>query len=1256
MPKYIVDTNQGRFKVDLNREPSSPDELRLLLEQRLAASPIEGSSAPSWLAPDPRSLATLPPTASGTSPFSLVAEALPRNRPTGNILVDMGRGLLSIPELAGAIAYGAIGLPVETALEQAPRLSGGEAASTPLSRFLGLAATSRAFLGRARPLPYTNEGLLTAPTAQQPPVRWIMPRVGSVPTYSGPPIPLEGPPAAPLLRRPFQEPAFPVTGAQLPPEPGVPTRLDIGFQRAGEMPLREFPPTIPPIVRPGAPPGGPIQPIEPPIGPRPPLLDAFQRPVWPEPRELSRFPLPEQLEAGLARRGLGPPIVPITPQEIATQEAVAAAEAVQARQGSLPPRVGRTGPPPVPTTAPAGPLEAPPRIPLHTPEEFRALQGLPRTAFEDLQRLDADFLRNLSDEAGRLNPRLNLQLLGGGLGAAGGGYAGDTTGERIGGAAFGAMAGFALATGTANAFRLPTGAVATTPYERRMQHLGRQLDPALQAKVYAAAADAANATGLLPKVQGPALPLQVLTRALEAKDPRFAQAFDAALQQQGLTLVDAGRTLMQDPTVGPMPLIRRTASFGRFIRDEALRGNAAAQNLVKAAVAERGVMSNAEFLNTMARREIDLYRAFLVSGWRTAARNMIVQQVRIAGIETLESMTDAVWAKMFGLNHLSTIGLTPSVRFLHDYLYGAVGGEAQAVAGVGEFLGQRGVAAALRRGGPGRMADRADRLLAAAPDLREVLFQRYASDVSTRADILGPGFARGSAASRGSATMVPLTPGQARINQVHDWIEVGANTVNAINRNQEFVTRKAAFVAEFNRLARGAGLDPGKLDLVADWPRIEPLLKRSTDFALEMTFAKSPRLGEGNFMERRFAELIDLTERNAAAKFGINVFLSEPFLRFRWNSMTFLWERPFGSFFPVVRLLHDLADPALKAAITAGDVRALTKFVEGVGLYGMGLAFASSPYAGESLGMFKMPDGKQFSLGPYSPLTPYATVMQAVKHYADGTLGRHIPELMQFSREMSGRLGQTVGALDKVVEALVSPARTSDDLEFSLRGIGRFAGETGAGFLQPLTTAQNILSTYGRYLPAIERWAIEEGTQRDVSLNPWLDPMIARIPGLSQTLPERRSWLRAGPLPREEPFKVLGVPLSVEFTGALMHTPTPAESEAKRLGLKFAEIAGAGSSEPLADLLYRAVGSKDIDPHVSALVRSPWYMGLSDVEKARVFTWTLQQYREAARAIAELGAKPGSPEAKALESARVKHMFGPRMRDLLKEQGILPLP
>ena len=39
MPKYRVETDQGNFEVELDREPTSPAELQSLVSQHLAAQP-----------------------------------------------------------------------------------------------------------------------------------------------------------------------------------------------------------------------------------------------------------------------------------------------------------------------------------------------------------------------------------------------------------------------------------------------------------------------------------------------------------------------------------------------------------------------------------------------------------------------------------------------------------------------------------------------------------------------------------------------------------------------------------------------------------------------------------------------------------------------------------------------------------------------------------------------------------------------------------------------------------------------------------------------------------------------------------------------------------------------------------------------------------------------------------------------------------------------------------------------------------------
>jgi len=227
-------------------------------------------------------------------------------------------------------------------------------------------------------------------------------------------------------------------------------------------------------------------------------------------------------------------------------------------------------------------------------------------------------------------------------------------------------------------------------------------------------------------------------------------------------------------------------------------------------------------------------------------------------------------------------------------------------------------------------------------------------------------------------------------------------------------------------------------------------------------------------------------------------------------------------------------------------------------------------------------------------------------------------------------------------------------------------GDTGAGVLQPLTTAQNLYATYGQYLPMLQESAAEEAKQRDVTVNPMTDPFVARMPLASQLLPERRQWLTPGPILREEPPKILGVPVSAEFVGAVFRNPTSAESEARRLGMKFSEIGGVSMGDPRADLLMRAAGSDIAFSAIEPLIASKAYLyndnGLprDDVDKALIFAKTMEMVRRITNSVVmqHIGTKQReqwTPDEVAFVSMKVKGMLAPRLRDAIKGHGgVLP--
>ena len=1301
MPRYEVRSDQGTFEVTLDQE-ATPEELRSLVEQRLvseaANAPVAGTSAfpGRGLAPDEANPLTSFGTKVGEYTRNVVAPTVGEyiknaiNTPTWGQRLATPEPVLGGPPRPPVIpAWTGIPHVLGTGenlmrMAAAPLIAGAmygpEKARELTFSLLGIGAPFAGQLGRSLA---GDAALLRRPSMPPSPV-----------PPSPVPLALGGQLASPGLRAAIAD-AQGLRMPELPPPgPGLPTASPfvgpgIAMPESSFAAQRFFHPGLPPeVLGPPSPPAPPPQ-LAFPTG----ALQPWQRPALiPDQMRLS-FP-PEALpvagpasETGMWRGGKiawepgpkpGEPVIfdafdrPITPP------APGSGSAALAEKPSITAVTPSPVPPPIVSEPEMAalmnigkePVLPPPSLPSSNlptiTEALGAIRQLPRerqaSAHAELMDLASRFRHNLESEAGGAKLGFTVPLAGGAVGAATGGMLGDTPAEKIGGAALGALAGFALM-GMGTAALSGIGAPATTALERRMAILNATPAAAgLSGRVASAAKAAMQTTGLGSRIPWPA-PRTAIANLAQASDPAFSTAFTAELAKRGLTPIDAGRILMDDPAVKPQRLLRQTAAFGKFVWAQAESGNIAAQRLISAARAESPTTTVGEMMANLGRRDINILRASLTTAWRTLSRNTVVQQ-GVVGLEQIGSLMDAAMAKSLGLGHLSTVGFTQAARYAGDYWAGVRGYGAEMAANAMRAVGRDAEANALMGSSATRPARLVNQLAAAWPTEKNALYQRYMSDVLTKSEF-GRGFIRGE----GGRVAPVATETQAGLNQLYNGLETGVSLANLPNRTAEFTTRSGLFYAEATRGLRGIGLDPYALNIARDGDRIGPIVAQSVEKALRDTFASTPRLDAASWTERTMAKWINSQENSLVQKSFLQVFLGLYFPRFTWNAGRFLWNRPFGSTIPAFRTLTEArpdwlgGSAAQRAAVTAGDVRSVTEAAQGAAMFFAGYEIAKN-MPGDRVTDIKIPGWGQLSILPFSPLSAYVFVPRVIIEAQNGTLNRHIPDVIRSAQQMSGRIGQTVGSLDTILEAWAKGDMTA--LDRSTRGVQRFIGDTGAGVLQPLTTAQNLYATYGQYLPMLQESAAEEAKQRDVTVNPMTDPFVARMPLASQLLPERRQWLTPGPILREEPPKILGVPVSAEFVGAVFRNPTSAESEARRLGMKFSEIGGVSTGDPRADLLMRATGSDIAFSAIEPLIASKAYLyndnGLprDDVDKALIFAKTMEMVRRITNSVVmqHIGTKPReqwTPDEVAFVSMKVKGMLAPRLRDMIKGHGgVLP--
>ena len=585
-------------------------------------------------------------------------------------------------------------------------------------------------------------------------------------------------------------------------------------------------------------------------------------------------------------------------------------------------------------------------------------------------------------------------------------------------------------------------------------------------------------------------------------------------------------------------------------------------------------------------RFVNLWRGSLVTAWSTAVRNLETQVARV-GIAGIEETLDTAVRNIFRLGTAEDRALGPAFRRTAEMFHS---------------LGSRG------------RQRQARAILDAFPEESGRLFNRFASDVAV------------STAGEGRMGRVAQM-GERAFNAA----ERGVNFANVVNRAQEFIIRRAAFRAKLADTLRRKGQDIARID-----PRqIDPAdINSAIDHALEMTFALSPKNGPARWLMQMYEVPV----------LGKGLSFVAPFPRFMANAWRFQFQYSPAGFLQAL-------SPKEMRAIAAGDVKTLSRATIGTGLLYAAWEIRNNPdLAGERWYELKAGD-RRIDMRPFAPFSSYLFVAELAKRVNEGRPLQEIRDVIQGVAASQFRAGAGLYMLDiasnTIDAALRSPQMIVDELEKPTRPARRFAGEVVGGFLQPLTTLRELFVDYGRFLgDEAGRIAEEEGKLRDVREEPFLGPVKRRIPGASQTLPERELPLRAE-TPRQEAVEPGGVRLSRQLTGLSPQTRTPIEAEANRLGLTFAEV-NPRTGEPKADRLIAREMAPIAERVLPRMLALPAYQQGTDAEKRVRWAVALRGIRSAAFRLA------AKEDRKLFARIQVRRSVGRRERELLEERGALP--
>jgi len=303
----------------------------------------------------------------------------------------------------------------------------------------------------------------------------------------------------------------------------------------------------------------------------------------------------------------------------------------------------------------------------------------------------------------------------------------------------------------------------------------------------------------------------------------------------------------------------------------------------------------------------------------------------------------------------------------------------------------------------------------------------------------------------------------------------------------------------------------------------------SVDHALEMTFAQTPHKGVGKWILDAYKAIPPL-------------YFIAPFPKFMWNSWKFISDYSPTGF---VKLLSS----SERAKLAAGDTKTLSRAIIGTGMLGAAYMLRNSEYAGEKWYEIQIGD-RTLDTRPYNPFASYLFVADVVNRWNKGTLDQlGFKDLTQGLLSANFRAGTGLFMLDTIGDVVGGLISNQGAPETGVNTLKRAAGETLAGFLTPFQTFKDILSDERLLgLMGQEDFAHEEAKMRDVRDQPFLGPMMAKLPGVSQQLPETQF-----PVGSEEGNEK-EEPGARQLTGLMFRTKTPVQHEADRLGLQLRDL------------------------------------------------------------------------------------------------------
>jgi hypothetical protein len=406
-----------------------------------------------------------------------------------------------------------------------------------------------------------------------------------------------------------------------------------------------------------------------------------------------------------------------------------------------------------------------------------------------------------------------------------------------------------------------------------------------------------------------------------------------------------------------------------------------------------------------------------------------------------------------------------------------------------------------------------------------------------------------------------------------------AHAVNILNRTQEHFFRKLAFESKLRTLLNRKGL---KYNTINPKHIPDDMLEESVNYALEMTFAASPKTKAGQEFVR------------AWTRYGGT--LINPFPRFNFsNALPFILDHsPLG-------YLHAMSPQSIKALASGKPevfAKAASRATIGSLMLDSAMHVRQSKYAGEKWYEIKTsekPDGSSSNIDTraFAPFSTYLFLAEALVN-PDNLLPR------DFGQALIG-LNRIAGTGLVVVDWF-----NKDSVENVQQSANKFAGQYLGSFAVPVKSLSDAYSALDD----------EERIYRDYRDDPFVHPFLSNLPKVSQRLPERYSPLKTARMKKGEDIERLGVkvPAGVfrQLTGLSKRVKTVVEREVDRLKLPWGRIAPA-TGNPKADRLLSKYMAPYVEFFAPIVMNNQMYKRLPDHLKQEYLVGMFAEARREAR-------------------------------------------